>query len=89
MSRMGNCPRHVDDGYVYYAGLRRDAAVSEIGEDVISALIEEYPSSFDYGAFGTQTQAKYEEFVSKLNAAGVARLSAEFKRQYTELLRTN
>jgi uncharacterized protein YbcV (DUF1398 family) len=54
-----------------------------------SALIEEYRSSFDYGAFGAQTQTKYDEFVSKLNAAGVARLNAEFKRQYTEFLRTN
>jgi ABC-type glycerol-3-phosphate transport system substrate-binding protein len=56
---------------------------------VISALINEYEWSFECGIFGNQTQAKFNEFKSKVEAAGLARLTTEFRNQYAAFLRDN
>jgi hypothetical protein len=70
-------------------GFRFDQKNAATEWAVISSLVEEYRASFEYGAFGADTQAKFNEFKAKLNAAGLEKLSAEFKRQYADFLRTN
>ncbi|MDR0641754.1 MAG: extracellular solute-binding protein [Treponema sp.] len=49
---------------------------------VISSLIEEYTASFECGIFGDQTKTKLEEFHAKLEAAGLDKLTDEFRGQY-------
>jgi ABC-type glycerol-3-phosphate transport system substrate-binding protein len=56
---------------------------------VISALIEEYTPSFECGVYGAQTQAKFNEFKGKVEAAGLAKLTSEFQTQYAAFLRSN
>ena len=51
---------------------------------VINSLVTEYQFSFDLGVFGDETEAKYEEFVQKLNDAGLEKVLEEWKRQMTE-----
>jgi hypothetical protein len=56
---------------------------------VISALIDEYAWSFECGIFGGQTQAKFNEFKSRVEAAGLAKLTMEFRNQYAAFLKDN
>lgn len=48
---------------------------------VISALVTEYKTSFNLGMFGDKTQATYEEFVKKLQEAGLEKYLAEWNKQ--------
>lgn len=66
------------------AGFSFDKANVEAEMAVITALVDEYGSSFNLGMFGDQTEEKYNEFVEKLKAAGVDKVMEECKRQYGE-----
>ncbi|MDR2808397.1 MAG: ABC transporter substrate-binding protein [Spirochaetaceae bacterium] len=56
---------------------------------VISSLIEEYTPSFECGVYGNDTQAKFNEFKAKCEAAGLNKLITEFRTQYTAFLKNN
>ena len=49
---------------------------------VINSIVEEYAQSFNLGIFGDETKAKYDEFVEKLNNAGLDKVMEECKNQY-------
>jgi hypothetical protein len=49
---------------------------------VMTALIEEYRSSFECGVFGDQTEAKLTEFENRLKTAGVDKLVANVRNDY-------
>jgi hypothetical protein len=70
-------------------GLRFDGRTVSGEWAVISSLIEEYKPSFECGVFGDQTSAKFDEFQAKLQAAGLAGLTAEFRTQYAAFLKNN
>jgi len=72
--------RMPDDMWPFY-GFYFDNTDVAAEQAVISALVTEYSFSFDCGVFGDQTEAKYEEFVEKLNAAGLDKFVAEYKKQ--------
>ncbi|MCR4901603.1 MAG: ABC transporter substrate-binding protein [Butyrivibrio sp.] len=66
------------------SGFAFDSQPVETEFVVINSIIEEYSSSFNLGMFGDETEAKYNEFVEKLNAAGLDKIMAECKSQYEE-----
>lgn len=49
---------------------------------VINSIRDEYTPSFDLGAFGSNTEAKYNEFKEKLNKAGLKKVQDELVKQY-------
>jgi ABC-type glycerol-3-phosphate transport system substrate-binding protein len=53
---------------------------------VINSLRDEYTPSFELGAFGANTDAKFNEFKSKMESAGLAKVMNEFKKQYGDYL---
>jgi ABC-type glycerol-3-phosphate transport system substrate-binding protein len=67
-------------------GFRVDSSGFSTEWTVISSLIEEYNNSFQCGVFGSQTSAKYDEFVAKLKAAGIDKVTQAFKTQYAAFL---
>ena len=53
---------------------------------VLVSLREEYRPSFDLGAFGENTEAKLDEYMQKQQDAGLEKVMAEFRSQYTAYL---
>ena len=53
---------------------------------MISALVTEYQTSFSLGMFHDATQQTYEEFVAKLEEAGLSKYMEEWNRQRSEFL---
>ena len=53
---------------------------------MISALVTEYQTSFSLGMFRDATQHTYEEFVAKLEEAGLSKYMEEWNRQRSEFL---
>lgn len=51
---------------------------------VINSIISEYEFSFDLGVFGGDTETKYDEFVQKLNDAGLQKVWEEWMAQLKE-----
>ena len=49
---------------------------------VISSIVQEYGASFNIGLFGDETEAKYQEFVGKLEEAGLSKVMEECRTQY-------
>lgn len=49
---------------------------------VINSIVQEYGASFNIGLFGDDTEAKYQEFVGKLEDAGLSKVMDECKAQY-------
>lgn len=64
------------------AGFSFDTQPVETEMAVINSIIEEYAQSFNLGIFGDDTKAKYDEFVDKLNKAGLDKVEKECKNQY-------
>ena len=64
------------------AGFTFDKSPVETELSVINAIRDEYLTSFFLGVLGDQTEAKFEEFKGKLEAAGLDKVTAEMKRQY-------
>ena len=63
------------DGFTFDdSGLSAEVAV-------ITSVVNEYKFSFDLGVFGKDTEAKYNEFVGKLKAAGCDKVFAAVKEQ--------
>lgn len=67
-------------------GFRLDSTPITTEWAVISALLEEYSSSFQCGAFGNETRAKMAEFQAKLKAAGIDKIINEYRSQYADFL---
>jgi putative aldouronate transport system substrate-binding protein len=67
-------------------GFRLDSTPITTEWAVISALLEEYSSSFQCGAFGNETRAKMDEFRGKLKAAGIDKIIREYQSQYADFL---
>jgi ABC-type glycerol-3-phosphate transport system substrate-binding protein len=55
---------------------------------VINSIISEYRYSFDLGVYGDKTEATYQEFVKKLNDAGLEKVMDEWIRQAKEFTGT-
>ena len=66
------------------SGFSFDSQPVETEFVVINSIVDEYASSFNLGMFGDETEAKYNEFVDKLYAAGLDKVIAECKAQYEE-----
>lgn len=66
------------------AGFTFDKQAVETEMSVIGSIVEEYAQSFNLGLFGDKTAEKYDEFVKKLEAAGVDKVMEECKNQYME-----
>lgn len=64
------------------AGFSFDSQPVETELAVINSIVGEYSSSFNLGMFGDETEAKYHEFIEKLEAAGLDIVMEECKRQY-------
>ena len=68
----------VTDGFTF------DRSSVEAEYNVINSICDEYRPSFGLGVYGDQTDAKLEEFRSKLEASGLDKVTEELKRQYIE-----
>ena len=53
-------------------------------KSVVESLVSEYSTSFDLGVFGDDTEAKLDEFIGKLQEAGIEDIKAEYLRQLSE-----
>jgi ABC-type glycerol-3-phosphate transport system substrate-binding protein len=53
---------------------------------VINSIITEYDFSFDLGVFGDDTEAKYQEFVQKLNDAGLEVVWEDWMQQLNDFV---
>jgi len=51
---------------------------------VINSIRDEYVSSFEVGLFGSNTDAKFEEFKTKLEKAGLQKVQDEMIKQLEE-----
>ncbi|MDR0641756.1 MAG: ABC transporter substrate-binding protein [Treponema sp.] len=67
-------------------GFRFDSSSLTNEWAVISALVEEYSASFGCGVFGGDTLNKIEEFQGKLRAAGIDKITQEYRRQYADFV---
>ena len=68
----------ITDGFTF------DRSPVEAEYNVINSVCDEYRPSFGLGVYGDQTDAKLEEFRSKLAASGLDKVTEEFRRQYIE-----
>lgn len=64
------------------AGFTFDKTPVETELAVVNSIRDEYITSFYLGVYGDQTEAKFEEFKGKLEAAGLDKIMAEVKTQY-------
>lgn len=64
-----------------FNGFYFDTAKVSSEDAVISSLVTEYAASFDLGVFGDDTEAKYNEFMTKLKEAGLDKFMAEYVSQ--------
>lgn len=72
-----------DNVYVpEFTGFTFDKAPVEAELNVINSIRDEYKYSFTLGVYGKDTEAKFEEFKGKLEAAGLEKVTEEFKSQY-------
>jgi ABC-type glycerol-3-phosphate transport system substrate-binding protein len=53
---------------------------------VVNSIRDEYLASFDLGAFGDKTSAKFEEFKGKIEKAGLKKVQDEFTKQLASYL---
>jgi ABC-type glycerol-3-phosphate transport system substrate-binding protein len=67
-------------------GFRFDSSALTNEWAVISALVEEYSASFGCGVFGNDTLSKIGEFQGKLRAAGIDKITQEYRRQYGDFV---
>lgn len=63
-------------------GFTFDKTPVETELNVINSIRDEYKYSFTLGVYGADTKAKFEEFKGKLEAAGLDKVTDEFKAQY-------
>lgn len=69
-----------------FAGFVLDNTEISAEVAVLNSIVTEYETSFNFGAFGDQTEAKYEEFVGKLEDAGLERIWTEWQTQLAAFL---
>ncbi|MBQ8816752.1 MAG: hypothetical protein IJZ84_05690, partial [Lachnospiraceae bacterium] len=55
----------------------------------INAVKDEYRNMFDKGVYGADFEAKYAEFVAKLEKAGVNEVIADYQAQLDAWLAAN
>lgn len=65
-----------------FTGFTFDKSAVETELNVINSIRDEYKYSFTLGVYGDNTAAKFEEFKGKLEAAGLEKVTEEFKAQY-------
>lgn len=75
---------HVDSmEYVpQIAGFTFDSSSVDTEIAVVNSVRDEYINNFALGVFGDNTEAKFNEFVEKLNAAGLETVQNEIIEQY-------
>lgn len=64
------------------SGFTFDKTNVETEMNVINSIRDEYKYSFVLGVYGDNTEAKFEEFKGKIEAAGLDKVMEEFKSQY-------
>ncbi len=64
------------------AGFTFDSSKVATELSVVNSIVDEYEYSFALGIYGDGTDAKLEEFVQKLEAAGLDKVTEELKSQY-------
>lgn len=63
-------------------GFTFDKAPVETELNVINSIRDEYEFSFVLGVYGDKTEEKFQEFKEKIQAAGLEKVTEEFKSQY-------
>lgn len=53
---------------------------------VVNSVRDEYRSSFELGAYGSNTDTVFSQFQQKLKQAGLDKVQAEFIKQYNAFL---
>ena len=64
------------------AGFTFDSSKVATELSVVNSIVDEYEYSFALGIYGDDTDTKLEEFVQKLEAAGLDKVTEELKSQY-------
>ena len=64
------------------AGFTFDSTPVSTELSVVNSIVDEYEMSFALGIYGSNTEAKLQEFRDKLNAAGLDKVTEEMKKQY-------
>lgn len=72
-----------DDMWIF-DGFSTDDSLYKAEIAVINSIISEYQYSFDCGVYGDQTEAKYQEFMQKLDDAGLQKVMSEWIHQAKE-----
>lgn len=67
-----------------HTGFTFDKSNVEAEMNIIDAIRNEYRPSFCLGIYGENTKEKFEEFKSKVEAAGLDKVTEEYRRQYKE-----
>ena len=64
------------------AGFTFDSSSVATELSVVNSIVDEYEYSFSLGIYGDNTEAKFNEFKSKLEAAGLDKVTEAMKTQY-------
>jgi hypothetical protein len=78
--------RKLPDEEFPFIGFSFDDSSVSAESAVISSITSEYDYSFDLGVFGDDTAAKYDQFLSELEAAGLEKYLAAEREQITAFL---
>lgn len=64
------------------AGFTFDSSSIATELSVVNSIVDEYEYSFSLGIYGDNTEAKFNEFKGKLEAAGLDKVTEAMKTQY-------
>ncbi|GKX28192.1 ABC transporter substrate-binding protein [Vallitalea longa] len=70
----------------YLMGFKIDTEPYSTKLQQIDAIIKEYQNALEMGALGSDVEAKYEEFITKLKKAGIDEVIEGFQKQIDEFL---
>lgn len=68
--------------FAQVAGFTFDSSSVAAELSVVNSIVDEYEYSFSLGIYGDETEAKFEEFKAKLEAAGLDQVTEAMKTQY-------
>ena len=68
--------------FAQVAGFTFDSSPVAAELSVVNSIVDEYEYSFSLGIYGDDTEAKFNEFKTKLEAAGLDRVTEAMKMQY-------
>ncbi len=80
---------NVNEYHPRVSGFTFDPKKVETEYTVVKSIVDEYKQSFALGIYGDNTEAEFAAFQKKLNAAGIDKVTEEFKLQYRDFLQRN